>query len=463
MVFSSLAFLFFFLPIALLIYYSSPSKLRNVVLLLVSLFFYAWGEPVYIILLLFSALSDYWHGQKIATYRNFNQRRAKSFLISSIIINVTLLSFFKYVDFLIENINALFGSSFSLLELPLPIGISFYTFQTMSYCISIYQGKTTAKNNPIDVATYVSLFPQLIAGPIVRYTHIEKQLSQRPFTRSQFVSGIKFFIIGLAKKVLLANNISLLWENVNQQPIEQLSVAMAWLGMVAFAFHIYFDFSGYSDMAIGLGKMFGFDFPENFHYPFISKSMSEFWRRWHMTLGSWFRDYVYIPLGGNRNGHVRWIRNLLIVWGITGLWHGASWNFVIWGLYFALLIYLEKGAWFQRIPSIFKHVYFIVFILIGWVFFAIVDVHEIMAYLQIMAGIKVDQWIDTMFMYQVSNYGVVLFLCLIASLPVRITWFQRWPLYLRSSVSFLYYSLLMLLSTAYLVNDAFNPFIYFRF
>lgn len=470
MVFSSLTFLFFFLPLALILYFSCPKKMKNLILLVVSLFFYAWGEPIYILLMIFSATVDYFHGLMIHKYRIRRAGIAKLALISSLLVNIGILSFFKYADFLVENLNLFFGSAIQPLDLPLPIGISFYTFQTMSYSIDVYRGKVQPQRNPLTLALYVSLFPQLIAGPIVRYETIEKELANRSFQLAQFADGVKLFIIGLGKKVLIANAIGELWFTIQQQDIDQLSTSTAWLGIVAFSFQIFFDFSGYSDMARGLGKMFGFNFPENFNYPYISKSVTEFWRRWHMTLGSWFRDYVYFPLGGSRKGTWTTIRNLLIVWGITGLWHGASWNFVLWGLYFGILIGIEKLGWLnvlKKLPAIFQHVYLLTIVLFGWVLFVFEDHEQGLVFGKVLFGIADQPLYDTQFLYFLSTNGLLLLLAVIASTPLLKRMNERLsrilPAYLSASISISSLGIILFLSTAYLVNDSYNPFLYFRF
>ncbi|WP_042350289.1 MBOAT family O-acyltransferase [Bacillus massiliigorillae] len=469
MVFSSLTFLFFFLPISLVLYYICPKKVKNLVLLVLSLLFYAWGEPVYIVLMIFSAISDYFHGLLIYKYREMKPSRAKLFLISSLIINIGLLSFFKYSDFLIENINYLFNVQINYLELPLPIGISFYTFQTMSYSIDVFRGTVLPQRNPIALATYVSLFPQLIAGPIVRYEVIEKELTNRTVSVKEFAEGVQLFIIGLGKKVLLANNIGLLWDEIQNQSISELSVLTTWLGIVAFALQIYFDFSGYSDMAIGLGKMFGFHFPKNFHYPYMSTSMTEFWRRWHMTLGNWFRDYVYIPLGGSRKGKWRLYLNLFIVWGLTGIWHGASWNFVMWGLYFAIFISIEKAGllhFLKKCHPFFQHTYFIFFILIGWVLFAFDDYQKGLDYLASMFGFASNGFFDSLFMYYFYTNIVLLLIVLVAATPVWDTMREKFinkQARIMTVLLSVYYVCILIISTAYLVDESFNPFLYFRF
>lgn len=460
-------FLYFFLPLALLLYYISPRRGKNIVLLMLSLFFYAWGEPIYIGLMIFSALSDYIHGLYIFKLRENQPIKAKMVLISSLCLNIGLLSFFKYGDFLIENVNVWFGSDIGALNLPLPIGISFYTFQTMSYSIDVYRGHSLPQKNPIALATYVTLFPQLIAGPIVRYEIIADQLLKRKTTISQFAEGIRLFIIGLGKKVLLANNIGLLWFNIQNQTVSELTVLTAWLGIIAFTFQIYFDFSGYSDMAIGLGKMFGFDFPKNFHYPYLAKSITEFWRRWHMTLGTWFRDYVYIPLGGSRKGKKRLYMNLLLVWGLTGFWHGASWNFFLWGLYFGLLISIEKAGLLRllhKLHPVIQHIYALFFIVCGWVLFVFEDYTIGVFYLKVMLGLTDYPLFDSVFLYHFYTNGLLLVIGIIASTPLCLHIQKKLGNRLVSTIFLLIvYSGILLLSTAYLVDESYNPFLYFRF
>ncbi len=340
MVFSSISFLFRFLPIFVILYFGTPRRMRNIILFFGSLVFYAWGEPVYVLLMLFSTLSDYLHGRLIGVCKS--RKAARGLLISSLMINLGILGFFKYSDFLITMVNQLFGCSIPLLNLPLPIGISFYTFQTMSYIIDCYRGEVKVQKNFLDFGVYVTMFPQLIAGPIVKYRDVQDQLHERKADMEDIHYGCRRFIVGLAKKVLLANNLGLLWTEISGSSLETMTVLGACLGALAFAFQIYFDFSGYSDMAIGLGAVLGFRFPENFNYPYIAGSVTDFWRRWHISLSSWFREYVYIPLGGNRKGLPRQLLNILIVWVLTGIWHGAGWNFLLWGLWFALWLILEK-------------------------------------------------------------------------------------------------------------------------
>lgn len=369
MVFSSITFLFRFLPIFLILYFVTPRRMRNVILFLGSLVFYAWGEPVYVVLMLFSTVSDYLHGRLIGACKSRNV--ARGLLISSIVINLGVLGFFKYSDFLISTVNGLFGCSIPLLELPLPIGISFYTFQTMSYTIDCYRGEARVQKNILDFGVYVTMFPQLIAGPIVKYRDVQEQLHDRRVDLTAISRGCCRFTVGLAKKVLLANNLGLLWTEISGSSPENMTVLAAWMGVLAYAFQIYFDFSGYSDMAIGLGAILGFHFPENFNYPYIAASITDFWRRWHISLSSWFREYVYIPLGGNRRGLPRQLLNILIVWMLTGIWHGAGWNFLLWGLWFALWLVLEKlvlGRVLKVLPAMVGRLYTWAIVLVSWVF-----------------------------------------------------------------------------------------------
>ncbi|GMQ65101.1 MBOAT family O-acyltransferase [Vallitalea maricola] len=470
MVFSSLVCLFIFLPITLLLYFLAPRKIRNVILLVVSLVFYAWGEPIYIILMIFSSIVDYTHGMLIEKFRE-QDKKAKLVVLSSVIINLSLLGFFKYADFMILNINNIFGTTLSELNLPLPIGISFYTFQTMSYTIDVYRRQAPVQKNPIALATYVTLFPQLIAGPIVRYQTIADQINNRKETVDKFAAGLERFILGLGKKVLLANNIGLLWNQVQNTGFDDLTILTAWLGIIAFGFQIYFDFSGYSDMAIGLGKMFGFDFLENFNYPYISTSITEFWRRWHISLGSWFRDYVYIPIGGNRVSKLKVYRNLFVVWFLTGLWHGASWNFVLWGLYFGLIIALEKAFLLKFINRLWKpirHVYALLLILIGWVLFSFDNLTDSIQYLKIMFGLGGVPILNNQFVYYLYT-NLILFITLIfLSTPIIK---KKYEMQVKGNAnsklqtivvpSILF--LILFISTAYLVDSTYNPFLYFRF
>ena len=453
--------MFIFLPIFFVIYYVSPKVIRNLVLLIASLIFYAWGEPIYIFIMLFSTVFDYIMGLFIHKFRE-KRSVARIFLITSVVVNLSLLGFFKYTDFFISNINGIFGASIGLLNIALPIGISFYTFQTMSYTIDLYRGKIGVQKNIISFGAYISMFPQLIAGPIVTYSHVEKEINQRTISWDKFGEGTIRFIEGLGKKVLIANNIGLLWENVKALPQSELTLVGSWLGIMAFALQLYFDFSGYSDMAIGLGKMMGFQFPENFNYPYISRSITEFWRRWHITLGSWFREYVYIPLGGNRVGSIRLYMNLFVVWFLTGFWHGAGWNFIIWGLYFSVLLVLEKSFLmkaFERLPVFVSRIYLIVAVLISWVFFSLEKMDLIGQYLRTMFGLGGTAVIDNNTIYLILSYLVLFIIAVLFATPLmdRIKGkINRWMLYG-------FYMVVLFLSTAYLVDSTFNPFLYFRF
>ncbi len=472
MVFSSLPFLFRYLPIVLLLYFIVPRRLRSFVLYVASLIFYAWGEPIYVCLMIFSTIVDFVHGYLVHRFKEKNEiGKAKLTVASAMIINLSLLGFFKYSDFLIMNINNLTGSSIPLLNLALPIGISFYTFQTMSYTIDVYRGEAQVQKNIINFGVYVALFPQLIAGPIVQYKTIAKQLQERRENFDQFSYGVMRFMIGLGKKVLLANNIGLLWDTIKVMGTSELSVIGAWLGITAFAFQIYFDFSGYSDMAIGLGNMFGFRFLENFNYPYMSKSITEFWRRWHISLGSWFRDYVYIPLGGNRCGLSKQIRNIAIVWLLTGIWHGASWNFVAWGVYFGLLLVIEKFfllKWLKKLPSVFSNIYAIFFVWIGWVIFAFDDLSVGINYIRSMLGFNDIAIINRGTCYLLLNYGAIIIITILAStdFPKRLS-IKLFGNYGEKQISAWVQGAFIIgvfiVSVAYLVDASYNPFLYFRF
>ena len=419
MVFSSLNFMFVFLPIVFGIYFISPRKIRNFILFIASLVFYAWGEPFYVVLMLFSTILNFVYGALVQKYKG--KTSAKWILASSVVLNLGILGFFKYTDFFIGNINAWFGTSIPLLNLTLPIGISFYTFQMMSYVIDVYRGDAAAQKNFVSFGAYVALFPQLVAGPIVRYTTIADQLDNRRENTDMFAYGIKRFVTGLAKKVLLANTIGQVWTQISAMEVSSMSVVGTWIGALAFTFQIYFDFSAYSDMAIGLGYMLGFKFLENFDYPYISKSITEFWRRWHISLGTWFREYVYIPLGGNRKGLVRQIFNLLIVWFCTGFWHGASWNFLIWGGYYGVLLIIEKLFLLKvlkKIPAFFSHVYTLFFVVIGWVIFGFDDMTKGWEYLKGMFGFGGLQLVDNMSLYLLLSNIVLILILIVASTPL---------------------------------------------
>nr|WP_302925446.1 MBOAT family protein [Holdemania filiformis] len=465
MVFSSLPFLFGYLPVVLAVLKLAPLHARNFCLFLVSLIFYGWSEPVYIVIMLISTFVDYYNGRMVDKYRD-DRKKAKRFVWFSVIFNLSLLGFFKYADFFILNLQAL-GLPLSPLNLSLPVGISFYTFQTMSYPIDVYRKQAPVQKSVVSFGAYVTLFPQLIAGPIVRYKDIAEQLDHRQETADQFALGVQRFVAGLAKKVLLANSIGALWDTISALPVREMSVAAAWLGIIAFAFQIYFDFSGYSDMAIGLGKMLGFEFLENFNYPYISRSITEFWRRWHISLSTWFRDYVYIPLGGSRHGRGKQIRNLMIVWLLTGFWHGASWNFMLWGIYFGVILILEKFVLkpiLERLPKVLQHGYALVLILLGWVLFAFTDLDAGITYLKMMFGWGSVSLINARTLFYLRDYGLLLIIMILASTPLGHQLYEtkirghRWegvmPLLIAAG---------LILCTAYLVDASYNPFLYFRF
>ncbi len=478
MVFSSIVFLFRFLPVFMFLYfitYLFPKKaarwMRNIILFLGSLVFYAWGEPVYVLLMLFSTVSDYLHGRAIEKCKS--RTAARCLLVSSICINLLVLGFFKYADFLIDTVNALAGTAIPLFRLGLPIGISFYTFQTMSYTIDVYRGKARVQHNILDFGVFVTLFPQLIAGPIVKYTDVENDLKDRKADIVQISYGCRRFVTGLAKKVLLANNIGMLWEEIAKMDFGSMSVLAAWMGITAFALQIFFDFSGYSDMAIGLGAILGFRFPENFNYPYISTSITEFWRRWHISLGSWFREYVYIPLGGNRKGLPRQLFNILVVWMLTGIWHGAGWNFLLWGLWFAFFLILEKaflGRVLKALPGIFGWAYSIFVVLIGWVLFQVERPDAIFAYLRAMFGLGSGAWYDSRAIYLLLQYAAVIILAVFCSTPIMKMLSdalnssgEGFAMALRRLLQKVVPALLLLLSIAYIVDASYNPFLYFRF
>lgn len=467
MVFSSISFLYVFLPVILLAYYITPRKFKNVTLFIGSLLFYFIGEPKYTVLLLISTVVDYSHSLMIEKHRGTS--KAKLALISSIVINLGMLAFFKYADFIISIVNGVFGLAIEPLGISLPIGISFFTFQTMSYTIDVYRNEAKPQTNPLNLGTYVALFPQLIAGPIVRYKTISKELTDRSHSMDNISYGIHRFMIGLGKKVLIANTLGELAAVV--RTTNQPSVLYYWLGAIAFALQIYYDFSGYSDMAIGLGRMFGFHFLENFNYPYISKSISEFWNRWHMSLGQWFRDYVYIPLGGNRQGKGKWLRNIMIVWLLTGFWHGAGWNFILWGGILGAFIMLEKICllkWLEKLPSFIGHLYVILIIVFSFVIFNNETMSGVVEYFRGMFGGLDIPVTSIAASYDLRSYLLVFVIAIIGATPFTKLVSEKLvetrpikglfkiliPVFLVS---------LLLVSTGYLVDASFNPFLYFRF
>lgn len=467
MVFSSLIFLFIFFPLTLLLYFIARNiKTKNFILVVASLIFYSWGEPVWVILLIFSSILDYTVSHAIEKHRN--QPITKFYLAVSVIINLGLLAVFKYSGFFISTVNSVFGLSLPEPAFSLPIGISFYTFQTMSYSIDVYRGNVKAQKSFMNFLMFVSLFPQLIAGPIVRYSDIEDQISERAVTTEAFSAGMTRFMAGLGKKVLIANYAGSLATSLLKD-IDSAAVMSVWFGVLFYAFQIYFDFSGYSDMAIGLGKMFGFDYPENFKYPYISTSITEFWRRWHITLSSFFRDYVYIPLGGNRVGIPRQILNLLIVWGLTGLWHGASWNFVLWGLYYFFFLCLEKfilKKFFDKIPSPIRWLYSMSVVLVGWMIFYFDDFQTLITAFSVAFGHAGNAFTDPVSETLVINNVPFILIAAIASTPVlnviRRLVEKSSPL-TESILRIVYNIVMLILCVASLVGSTYNPFLYFRF
>lgn len=468
MLFSSIVFLFTFLPAVVILYYLLPVRFRNVILLLASLVFYAWGEPVYLFLMLLSILFNYFSGLDIA--RNLQDKRAaKRSLVFNLIINLAVLGFFKYEGFVLDTLNGILPVHISYHALPLPIGISFYTFQILSYIIDVYRGNVKVQTNLPNFALYVTMFPQLIAGPIVQYADVDEQLASREVSRTKFGEGSMYFIRGLAKKVLLANTSGMIFTEVSGLAKGNIAVMTAWLGAFAYIFQIYFDFSGYSDMAIGLGKMFGFEFNMNFNYPYVSKSITEFWRRWHISLSSWFRDYVYIPLGGNRVSKIKHIRNLLIVWFLTGLWHGAAWNFVAWGLYYGVILIIEKyllSPVLDRLPDVVRHIYSIVLVVIGWVLFFSSSFGQAADYIRVMFGAGAHGFADRESMYLLTSNLILWLILIFGSTPLvhfRYEHMLRTKKWNTTIINSVVYVALFIVCIAYLVTETYNPFLYFRF
>lgn len=469
MIFSSIFFIFVFLPITLILYYLVPFKLKNFVLLVLSLIFYAWGEPVYVFLMILNIVINYISGLEIETYRRQGKmRQAKWAFIVTLVVNLLVLGFYKYYGFFVSNLNVLLPIKIPYHELALPIGISFYTFQTLSYVIDVYKGSLAAQRNIITFGSYVTMFPQLIAGPIVRYSDVEKQLSKREICWSKFSEGVAYFLTGLGKKVLIANNMGLVCDAILAMNASDTSALTAWIGAFAYTMQIYFDFGGYSDMAIGLGKMLGFDFIKNFDYPYISKSITEFWRRWHMSLSSWFKEYVYIPLGGNRVSTPKAIRNLMIVWCLTGLWHGAAWNFVAWGLYYGILLIFEKYIFkniLDKLPGALQHVYAMVLVMIGWVLFAAPSLPRAISFIGSMFGAGAGV-VDSLGFYYLKTTFILAIIAILCSTPKLYKTFMAYVYTRKNFGAILYvgvYVLIFAVSVAYLVNATYNPFLYFRF
>ena len=466
MLFSSIPFLYYFLPLVLILYFIAPKALKNPVLLIFSLAFYAWGEPKYVFLMIGTVLANYVFGLLIEKFRSSPLSRV--FLILSVVLSLGVLGYFKYADFFIENFNAVTGLSIGLLNIALPVGISFYTFQILSYTVDVYRGTVPAQKNPVTLGTYTALFPQLIAGPIVRYSDVEKQLRERIHSFSKISLGIRRFVLGLSKKIILANTLGELCDTFHSSGDK--SVMFYWVFAAAYMLQIYFDFSGYSDMAIGLGKIFGFDFCENFRYPFISRSISEFWRRWHISLGSWFRDYVYIPMGGNRVNRLRLLINIFTVWFLTGFWHGAEWNFIIWGLYFGVLLLIEKYflSGFLKKARGFNHLYVLFFIAISFIIFSASGAKEAFSMVTGLFGGGGIPLVSASAVYAIRNYAGVLILAILAATPlfVKITEKLNSNKVTKNILDVLeipFLLVLIIISTAYLADGSFNPFLYFRF
>ncbi len=474
MLFSSITFLFAFLPAVLLVYYISPRAVKNFVLMVFSLLFYAWGEPKYVFVMLVSIIVGYVMGLLTDYFMNKEKIRSARLMVAlAVIINLGILFFFKYMGFFTENINKIPHIHIKAINLSLPLGISFYTFQILTYSVDVYRRTAKPQKNIINLATYITLFPQLIAGPIVRYETVAEQLESRMESIDGFGEGVRRFVTGLGKKVLIANMAGEIFDLLSKLPADRNTVLLSWICSIAFTLQIYFDFSGYSDMAIGLGHMFGFKFLENFNYPYISKSLTEFWRRWHISLSTWFRDYVYIPLGGSRNGKAKTYRNLFIVWCLTGFWHGASWNFIIWGLYYFVLLVIEKlllMKWLEKLPNLISHIYSLFFINFGWVIFAYDDFGELRKAVKNMFGLGGLSFSNGYTAYILLSYGIFLVIAFIAATPYPkelasklIRKLDEKKAAVSGIVEVVFLLCVMLLSTAFLASEAFNPFLYFRF
>lgn len=472
MVFSSLEFLFAYLPITLIAYFAVPHKylkIRNLVLLLISLVFYGWGEPIYVFIMIFSIVQEYLCGWGVSKYVDTDKKKAKWFVILSVVINMSILGFFKYYDFFIANLSLIPAlSGLKPLGLTLPIGISFYTFQTMSYTLDIYMGNATVQKSITSFGAYITLFPQLVAGPIVRYQDVDNMLRERDENFAVFASGVRTFIAGMGKKVLFANMAGAMWENYRVIPVDERTVIGCWIGIICYTFQIYFDFSGYSDMAIGLGKMFGFRFLENFNYPYVAKSITDFWRRWHMSLSTWFREYVYFPLGGSRCSPLKNYRNLLIVWFLTGFWHGASWNYILWGLYYFVVLAIEKLfllKLIQKLPGFFQHIYALIIIVFGWLLFVFEDFAAGTIYLKNMFGVNVSGFVHTGDFYDIlRNLIFFVILCIACTPYPKKIFYIIYEKYKFARVAAMTGGVcIMMICIAYLVDSSFNPFLYFRF
>ena len=467
MVFSTPIFMFYFLVFTLFLYYIVPRRGRNVVLLASSLFFYWWGERAYVAIMFLSTAIDYTHGLLVERCKaRGNDKGAKMAVASSIVFNLALLCFFKYWDFIAGSLQSVGLTFMPVLGVHLPIGISFYTFQTMSYTIDVYRGDARAQRNILNFGTFVTLFPQLIAGPIIKYKDLGDQIDRRDYSADKFSSGVQIFMVGLGKKLLIANNVGMLWDSYKAMAPAELTVAGAWLGVLAFTFQIYFDFSGYSDMAVGLGRMLGFEFLPNFNYPYISKSITEFWRRWHISLSTWFREYLYIPLGGNRRGKGRQVFNLLVVWAATGIWHGANWTFLFWGLYFFVLLMVEKFLLLkplEKAPAIVGHVYTLFLVMVSWAIFAIEDLGHLASYLKVMFGLGGVPLADGTFGYYLTSFLPVLCVAAVASTPLGRAIYRSMGTRAQQAVCTVLVAAGLLVCTAYLVAGTYNPFLYFNF
>ena len=478
MVFSTPIFKFYFLVLTLFLYYIVPRKGRNVVLLAASLVFYYWGEQIYVVIMFLSTAIDFTHGLLVERCKaRGNDRGARMAVASSIIFNLALLGFFKYWNFIAGSFAAAgleFMPVIEYIRLPLldpipfhlPIGISFYTFQTMSYTIDVYRGDARAQRNILNFGAFVTLFPQLIAGPIIKYKDLGDQINERTCSADKFASGVQIFMVGLGKKLLIANNVGALWDSYKAMALSELTVAGAWLGVLAFTFQIYFDFSGYSDMAVGLGRMLGFEFLPNFNYPYISKSITEFWRRWHISLSTWFREYLYIPLGGNRRGKSRQMLNLFVVWAATGIWHGANWTFLFWGLYFFALLMLEKFVLLkplEKAPALVGHVYTLFLVMVSWAIFAIEDLGHLGSYLKVMFGLGGVPLADSAFVYFLTSFLPVLCLAALASTPLGRAAYRSMGTRVQQAVCALLVAAGLVVCTSYLVAGTYNPFLYFNF
>lgn len=468
MVFSSITFLFYFLPAMMILYALAPHKLKNLVMILASFVFYAWGEVRFVPVMLALSVVDFVFA-KLMEKNRANDKKRKLYMLIPVLCNLGVLIYFKYTNFIMGNIFGLFGMASSFVQVVLPIGVSFNSFQSISYAIDVYRGTTKCEEKYYNYLAYTTLFPQIIAGPIVRYVTVENDLDDHMLTVESFSLGMRRFILGLGKKVLIANNVGLIWSQISEGAAGQPSVLLYWIGILAYTFQIYFDFSGYSDMAIGLARVFGLSFDENFNYPYISRSITEFWRRWHITLGAWFRDYVYIPLGGNRGSKGRHLRNLLIVWALTGLWHGASWNFMIWGIYFSLILILEKYYLLRKLdklPSFLRHLYTMLVVMVSWVIFYFEDLGKVMQYLKGMFGFSAVPLYNQQSLYYLLSYGLIFIVAAYFSTPhskkVQEEKAQeKKPAF--NLLSTAVYGFLFIACVAYLVDSTYNPFLYFRF